>query len=177
MRESKRYLVLLCMLGFFVGIMCANLVPKEYITSMGILNDFFLNQYNTDEIEVTEYLWYIIRVRCTPLILMAAIGYGRLRKILTIIFLLWTSFAGGLIMAAAVLKMGLKGMVLCLVALTPHFFFYIAGYMILLWYFFSYPTSKWNASKTICMILFVAVGVLLESYVNPMLMQLFLRTL
>ena len=63
------------MLGFFIGIMCANLVPKEYITSMGILNDFFLNQYNTDEIEVTEYLWYIIRVRCTPLILMAAIGY------------------------------------------------------------------------------------------------------
>ena len=163
MRESKRYLVLLCMLGFFIGIMCANLVPKEYITSMGILNDFFLNQYNTDEIEVTEYLWYIIRVRCTPLILMVAIGYGRLRKILTIIFLLWTSFAGGLIMAAAVLKMGLKGMVLCLVALTPHFF--------------SYPASKWNASKTICMILFVAVGILLESYVNPMLMQLFLRTL
>ena len=162
MRESKRYLVLLCMLGFFIGIMCANLVPKEYITSMGILNDFFLNQYNTDEIEVTEYLWYIIRVRCTPLILMVAIGYGRLRKILTIIFLLWTSFAGGLIMAAAVLKMGLKGMVLCL---------------ILLWYFFSYPASKWNASKTICMILFVAVGILLESYVNPMLMQLFLRTL
>lgn len=80
-------------------------------------------------------------------------------------------------MAAAVLKMGLKGMVLCLVALTPHFFFYIAGYMILLWYFFSYPASKWNASKTICMILFVAVGILLESYVNPMLMQLFLRTL
>ena len=52
-------------------------------------------------------------------------------------------------MTSSVLKMGVKGIILCLIALTPHFIFYIAGYLILLWYFFSYPESRWNLSKTV----------------------------
>ena len=82
-----------------------------------------------------------------------------------------------MIMTSSVLKMGVKGIILCLIALTPHFIFYIAGYMILLWYFFSYPESRWNLSKTVSFLLFIAVGILLECYVNPVIMQMFLKTL
>ena len=49
--------------------------------------------------------------------------------------------------------------------------------MILLWYFFSYPESRWNLSKTVSFLLFIAVGILLECYVNPVIMQMFLKTL
>ena len=67
--------------------------------------------------------------------------------------------------------------ILCLIALIPHFVFYAAGYIVLLWYLFTYPEAKWNLSKTVSMLLFVAVGILLECYVNPIIMELFLKTL
>ncbi len=70
---------------------------------------------------MTEYLWYVVRVRAVPLILVAALGCTRLRKGIAAGFLAWTGFGGGMIMTSAVLKMGLKGLILCLIALTPHF--------------------------------------------------------
>ncbi len=176
-RENKKFLAVFCMLGFFAGIIYANLMSKDYIASIGIFNDFFLDQYSQAEIDVMEYMWYVIRIRVTPVILIAALGSTRLRRAVAAAFLAWTGFGGGMIMTSAVLKMGIKGLILCLIALTPHFIFYAAGYMVLLWYLYTCPESKWNMAKTVRMILFITVGVLLECYVNPIIMELFLKTL
>ncbi len=176
-RENKKFLAVFCMLGFFAGIIYANLMSKDYIASIGIFNDFFLDQYSQAEIDVMEYMWYVIRIRVTPVILIAALGSTRLRRAVAAAFLAWTGFGGGMIMTSAVLKMGIKGLILCLIALTPHFIFYAAGYMVLLWYLYTCPESKWNMAKTVSMILFITVGVLLECYVNPIIMELFLKTL
>ena len=111
------------------------------------------------------------------LFLLAALGSTKLRKASAAVFLAWTGFSLGLIMTAAVLKMGGKGLVLCLIALTPHLFFYAAGYLILLWYLFRYPEVRWNLSKTVCMAFLILTGFLLECYVNPVLMQMFVETL
>ncbi len=176
-RENKKFLAVFCMLGFFAGIIYANLMSKDYIASIGIFNEFFLDQYSQAEIDVMEYMWYVIRIRVTPVILIAALGSTRLRRAVAAAFLAWTGFGGGMIMTSAVLKMGIKGLILCLIALTPHFIFYAAGYMVLLWYLYTCPESKWNMAKTVSMILFITVGVLLECYVNPIIMELFLKTL
>lgn len=165
------------MLGFFIGIVYANLMSGDYIAGMGIFSEYFLNQYSQAEIDVTEYLWYVVRVRTVPLFLVAALGCCRLRRCVVGGFLAWTGFCGGMIMTSAVLKMGIKGLILCLIALTPHFAFYAAGYVVLLWYLFLYPETRWNLSKTISMTMLVAVGILLECYLNPIVMELFLKTL
>ncbi len=176
-QESKKFLALFCMLGFIIGIIYANLMSKDYIAAMGIFNEFFLSQYSQAEIDMAEYLWYVVRIRVMPAVLIAALGCTRLRKGVVALFLIWTGFCGGMIMTAAVLKMGLKGLVLCLIALIPHLIFYTAGYLILLWYLFTYPESRWNLSKMISMGLFIIVGILLECYVNPIIMELFIKTL
>ena len=43
--------------------------------------------------------------------------------------------------------------------------------MILLWYFFQYPKMEWNRMKTLGFLLLTAVGMLLECYVNPVLLK------
>ena len=176
-QENKKFLIVFCMLGFLIGIVYGNVMSKDYIASMGIFNEFFLTQYSQAEIDVMEYMWYVIRVRVVPLVLVAALGCTRLRKAVAGTFLAWTGFCGGMLMTSAVLKMGVKGVILCLIALTPHFVFYGAGYIVLLWYIFTDPESKWNLSKTVSMILFVSLGILLECYVNPIIMELFIKTL
>ena len=53
----------------------------------------------------------------------------------------------------------------------------LTGYLALLWYLYTYPQIRWNLTKTVIFLLLLAVGMLLECYVNPVLMQLFIRTL
>ena len=49
--------------------------------------------------------------------------------------------------------------------------------LIVLWYFFTVPQSRWNLGKTLFVLLFMAAGLITEAYVNPILMQMFLDTL
>lgn len=176
-QENKKYLLLFYMLGFMAGILSANLISKDYIMSMGIFNDFFLQQYAQTDIDTGVFFWYILRIRVSPIILAGIAGCSRLRKGVVVFFLAWTGFLSGIIMTAAVMQMGIKGILLCLIGISPHFLFYIAGYAILLWYLFCYPKSRWNVTKTVSVALFMAVGILLECYVNPILVRLYIGIL
>ena len=61
--------------------------------------------------------------------------------------------------------------------MVPQFLFYAFAYLIVLWYFFTVPQSRWNLGKTLFVLLFMAAGLITEAYVNPILMQMFLDTL
>lgn len=176
-QENGKHFALFYMLGFCAGILYANLFAKDYIISMGILSEYFLNQYSADDIQIGEYLWYVTRIRLAPVFVLGALGCTRLRKGAAAVFILWTGFSSGLLFTSAVIKMGVKGIILCLIAIVPQFLFYIAGYLALLWYLYTYPQIHWNLTKTVIFLLLMAVGILLECYVNPVIMQMFIRTL
>lgn len=165
------------MLGFLFGILYLNIVSGKYIMDTGVWGEPFQEQYLQTEINMGEFMGYVAYVRICPVICLAVLGCTRLRKAAVYGFLLWTGFSSGMILTSAVIKMGIKGIVLCLISLTPHFICYIAGYVILLWFLLSYPGSRWNLSKTVCFALLMAMGVLLECYVNPIVMKIFLASL
>jgi hypothetical protein len=165
------------MLGFLFGIIYANLGSKDMIMYSGILSDSFFNQYVQMQVDPKEYIWYVLEMRLLPFGMIAALGCIKRKRIVAVLTLVWTGFLGGMMMSLAVLKMGVKGIILCLIALIPHMIFYIASYVILLWYLYTWPKSQWNGTKTVSMLLFLVVGILLETYVNPGLMQAFIRTL
>lgn len=165
------------MAGFFVGILYANLVSGDYIAGTGILDNYFLEQYVQTEIDTAEFLWYVAYLRLLPAMLLFALGCTKLRKGAALAYIAWTGFSCGMILVTAVMKMGVKGIILCLICLTPQIICYIAGYIMLLWFLFAYPSVRWNMSKTTCFALFMLTGILLECYVNPVIVKMFLRTL
>lgn len=176
-QENRRHFVLVYMTGFLIGILYANLMSRDYITSIGILDNFFLEQYREMEINAAEFLWYVAYVRLLPVVLLFALGCTKLRKGVAVSYILWTGFSSGMILVAAVMKMGVKGIILCLISLFPQMLFYIAAYLMLLWFLYAYPTVRWNPSKTVCFLMFMVVGIILECYMNPVIMKLFLGTL
>lgn len=176
-KENESRLALFLAAGFFAGILSANLQPGLYIADMGIFSGYFLEQYAAAEIRMPDYLWYVARVRAVPLLFAGAAGCTRFKKAAAAVFLLWTGFCGGLLFAAAVMKLGIRGILLCLLAMVPHFAFYAMACFVLLWYLYNYPEIRWDLSKTAFFLLSAAVGVLLECYVNPVLMQFFVRAL
>ena len=61
--------------------------------------------------------------------------------------LLWTGFAAGILSVAAVLRMGLCGMLLCIAGIFPQYIFYVPAYLLLIRYYYRYPQSEWNWNK------------------------------
>ena len=176
-RQSKKHFLVFFMFGFIAGVFYANIVIKDYLAASGILSNYFLNQYANTKIVIEDYILYILRIRMLPLIALSILGCTKFRKIAVILMLSWTGFSTGLILVEAVMKLGVKGIVLCLIGFVPHFIFYILAYMVLLWHLYSYPKKKWDTAKTIFVIVAMIIGVILEVYINPILMKMFIAVI
>ena len=168
----------MCLAGFVGGILYANMGARYYILATGIFSDYFLEQYVQAEISTQDYFWYILSVRVGLLAFVGLLGQvKRIRRWIVTAALVWTGFLGGLFFTAAVIKLGPMGIVFCMSAILPHVLFYIAGYGIVLWYFYSYPNAGWNSAKTIGTILTIGVGIISESYLAPIFLKIFLKTI
>lgn len=176
-QEIKKYFVLFYMFGFLAGILSANFIAGEYLADLGIFHEFFMEQYMQTPIDNSEYFWYLLRLRITPLVILGLAGCTKFRKAAVLLFLMWTGLLSGLILTVAVMQRGFGGILLCLVGVLPQLPLYTAGYLILLWFLFCYPKRTWSAVKTICFFLFMAVGLILECTVNPVLMRMFLSSI
>lgn len=176
-RDSRKYLIVLYLAGFFIGIISTNIESKKLVLYSGIFSETFLNQYRQVNVEPEKYLWYVMKIRLFPMILLGTLGCTRFKKVIVTVFLGWTGFLSGTGVTLAILKMGVKGLFLGIASLTPQFIFYIGGYFIVLWYLYQYPNVKWNGTKTIGTGLALFTGIILETLVNPVLMQLFIRVL
>lgn len=174
---NKKQFLVFYMLGFLTGILYANLAANEYMGNVGIFSEYFLKQYTTAEIVVEEYLLYLMKIRLIPFAVLFALSYTKFRKISVMGCLLWTGFSCGILACVSILNMGIKGILLCITGMMPQFLLYIPAYIILLWYSFTYPIVKWNIQKSIFTGLSLLVGIILEAYVNPILMELFIHSL
>ena len=175
--QTKRHLLAFFMPGFLFGVVYVNLIAKKYIAEPGIFSDYFLNQYQTAKIAAEEYFWYLFRLRVFPFLVLLGLSFTKMRKIAAVLFLVWTGISGGILISTAVISMGIKGSLLCIVGILPQFVFYVPAYLILIWYCYSYPKSQWNRQKAVFAALAVSVGMILEIFVNPSLVRAFLSTL
>lgn len=176
-QNVKKVLLGLFMFGFLVGIIYANLFAKAYILSMGIFDDYFLSGYRGTDLNTGEYIFYIARIRMIPVFLLGIAMCTNFKKIAGGICLIWTGFSGGLILTSSVLKMGIKGILLCLIGIIPHYICYIAAYLMLLLYIFTYPDIRWSGTKSVSFLLFLLLGIISECYINPVLMDIFIKAL
>ena len=68
------------MTGFLLGICSANLWMKQYVLDIGILNQYFLEQYNQTDIVYEAYLWYLVKTRGTPFVLLLGCSRNALQE-------------------------------------------------------------------------------------------------
>lgn len=175
--HTRKQFLAFFMPGFFLGIVYVNFVAKKYMAEPGIFSDYFLNQFAEVRIDAGEYILYLLRLRVVPLALLAMLSFTRVKKAAAVLFLFWTGLSGGILISSAAAGLGIKGSILCVVALFPQFVFYIPAYLVLLWYCCEAPQNRWNTQKTVFIILAMSTGLILETYVNPVLVKGFLSIL
>ena len=139
--------------------------------------EFFLEQYNRLEIVYEEYFWYLIKNRGVFLLILTAAAGTRYRKSAVILTVIWLGFCVGMVICTAIARLGIKGIVLCVIAVMPQGVFYILSGILLFEYMLEYPVVRWNSGKTIKLIMLVLLGMITECYVNPVIIRMFLKTL
>ncbi len=163
----KNLLTICLAVGFLIGILYENLVSKGNGISMEQLK-------NLSGVVVSEaYLWYVVKIRLIPLVVLLVIGLLKVRKIAILIGVLWTGFLAGVLLVSAVLLLGMKGILLCFLGMFPHMLFYGVSFGTLANYLFHYPKGQWNYAKSILVGFCMFLGIIFESYLNPVLMRWF----
>ncbi len=175
--HTRKQFLALFMPGFLLGIIYTNFIAGKYVAEPGIFSEYFLNQFVDIQINVQEYLWYLLRLRAVPFFVLAALSFTRVRKMAVILFLIWAGLSGGVLISSAAAELGMKGCILCVTALFPQFLFYIPAFIVMLWYCYTAPRIRWNRQKTIFAALTMSLGIITELYVNPVIVKAFLSTL
>lgn len=173
--QNKKQFLFFYMLGFFVGIIFANLCIAKINILDSVFNDYFLQQYKDIEVITEEYIFYLVRARIIPFIILFVLSLTVLRKMSVIASIVWTGFASGLVLSTAVICRGIKGILLCIISLFPHILFYLPAYIVLMWYSYTYPKTKWSVSKTTFAIVVLFLGIITELYINPILLESFVK--
>lgn len=174
-KNQSRVVILIYMIGFLLGIVYMNMSAGEYISSMGIFNRNFAEQFRKADIDEVQYLGYLVRLRVLPAIILALIGTTRFRRIGSAVFLVWTGMLCGVYFTCAVMNHGVSGVLFCVVGLLPHMACYLFAYGILLMTIFFYPKKQWNYEKTIAFCLAICMGIALEYKANPVLVKMILK--
>lgn len=181
--KKKGWVILLAFLG---GILLANLSGKTLLTNYGILNTYYLNQYTCHGIDCDRLFCLVLPERIKAALFVVVLGrfingkylFYVVESILGVIF--------GFLMVTAIANLGISGIVVILGGLFPQWIFYQAD--IYLYGKFRAGVETWVWYKTarkkevlqylvfiMMFIMILLLGVIAESYINPVFFDKILK--
>ncbi len=176
-KNKGQLLILFLAVGFFAGIIYENLVAKESALLSEVFLRSNLERYLQTNIVCEKYLWYVVKARILLFVVVCVFGCFRWKKLFVVTYLTICGFFAGMMSVTAVIQLGIKGILICIAGILPQGFFYAMGYGMLLTYWFRYPNSRWNRAKLLFVIIMFLAGIVLETYVNPVLVKLIIKML
>ncbi len=178
-REAKkRKLLSFFLAGFVLGVFYIILLGHSENSNM-LMSSYFFSKYQYMEYSSLDLLGYILKSRLSILIFLWLMGLTVIGSMTVLLFSLWVGFSFGLILTMAVLKLGMAGILLCIISMMPQYLVYFPAFLFgLLRIYEMSRTKKWSGAYAgmfgITLVL-VLIGALLESYVNPLLLKMLLK--
>lgn len=170
--QKKNQLLILCLVvGFFVGIVYQNIIAKTEVVMVDLFLKSNLQLYLQTNIVTKSYAWYVVKERFLLFAWILLFSCLKWKRVFVIVLLLFFGFSIGTLVVLAVLQLGISGILLCVVGILPQGIFYGIGGYIFLTYWYHYPNQRWNYAKSVFVIVVLAVGIVMEVYVNPMIVK------
>lgn len=187
------WLVLAAFLG---GILLANLSGKELLTTYGIMNTYFLNQYSYQAIDFESLFGHVLLERLKCAVFLFLLGKVLPGKPFTALVECSAVALLGFFMVVAITNVGTGGVGLILCGLFPQWIFYGVAFLMFALYRQDerYLMRERNFRKEIMVgrkhltggkyvgagvfvlvLLLLLLGIVTESYLNPILMEKILK--
>lgn len=176
-KNKNQLLIIVLAVGFLIGIIYENIVSGKQVVMTEMFTISNLQRYLQTDVIVEKYFLYVAKERIILLGIILLFSCIKWKKLFVALCLMMVGFFVGVFMVAAVLQLGIKGILLCFTGMFPQIICYGVAYSILFTYWFWYPERQWNQAKTFFVIIMLVLGIILEVYVNPILVKLVIRIL
>ncbi len=175
--------------SFFLGVFLMNIGNETLLTEEGIFSAASVSRLKYIEIDSGRFLRYVLKRRMGEgigLILLSTTGIGLAA---VYVWVVWQGVLAGMTITAAIIRFGVKGLLLLLGGLFPHQLLLIPAQVMLLGWCYEnisrkpvggYVTSFYTGKKQqflrqgialLWILIVILIGCILESYVNPMLVS------
>lgn len=181
--------IFLFMAGFIAGIFLINMNSNFFVGEDGIYSTGTINRLKYLEIENSTFFRYVTAGRFKDYLLLGLMSTTYLGIVIAYGVAALQGMMLGMVITVAVIRFGLKGILLVLSSFFPHQLLLLpAGAMMLIWccqncrvLYFDRRTI-WNGElkkkyflrqliMLVWILMVVMIGCILESYVNPMLLM------
>ncbi|HKM33193.1 MAG TPA: stage II sporulation protein M [Lachnospiraceae bacterium] len=197
--KKNRALILIMGAGFLLGLFLMNIGKKALLENTDLLSEYTLYEMKYAVIDGNAFFWYVLQKRVGMVLILALLSTTWLGMAATWAYAAWLGVCGGMLVMAALIRYGLKGIFLILVGLFPQGIIYFPVVILLLHWsyefcmtlYFPYRLSTNSISigedstkgvlirKKVLQLLIllgvVIIGCFLESYVNPKLVLSLLK--
>ena len=157
--------------GFLIGIIYQNVISGSQVITNDVFLKSNLQRYLQTNLISEKYFFYVVRSRVFIFLMICLLACVKWKKLIVVIYMLFAGFVFGTFSVSAVLQLGIKGILLCIAGSLPQGIFYGAQYGILFTYWYRYPERQWNRVKTVFVITMFLVGIIVETYVNPIFVK------
>ena len=182
------YLLYLFMMGLFLGILFVNFRHEIWVREDGLLCVAVLEQMRSSESDSTYLLGYVLRHRLLSVFFLGLLSSTAIGLPVICGYVCYLGASAGCLLSVAVIRYGIRGLFFVIAGIFPQAILLIPGYLLLfLWgmergrvveydnilYGKQYILKK--GIKLIGILAVILAGCLLESYVNPSVLQFFLK--
>lgn len=175
--ETKKVLIGSILAGFLLGILFADFIADSYVVQTDLFSEYYLKEFLGERTYTIEYGIYLTAMRIIPIIMLIAIQHTRIAKGVVWLFLLWTGFSCGLLMSVELMNLGSAGVLFYLTGIFPQIIFLIPAYGIVIVQITEHQGKSWNRGKIYAFLLFLALALFAEYFVNPILIKAMIHLL
>ena len=189
--KGKLPLLYLFLAGVLLGIVIVNTGREVLVDKAGLLGEESLYHMKYMTIDTKALFWHVTGTRLKSVAIMAVLATTYLGLVVICAEAVWYGIATGIFAAASVLQYGIKGVLLAVTGIFPHYILYVP---VMLWFlawceqmcrgiYFEKTAFLRNRKEIVLQLLqlvvivvVVIIGCVLESYVNPVLLKKFLKS-
>lgn len=198
MREKffcgKKSFGMIFLVAFVTGIFVMNLGKSILLENTGLLDEDMLRQMSSAFPDSDALFAFVLRKRMTFSVIMVVLSTTYLGMGACVAVVFWYGLSTGMFLTAALLRYGFRGVLLAAAGILPQYFVYVpAIYALLVWcdktcrmiYLKEYyhqgdtktPILVGRVLPLVIILFGMLAGCFLESFVNPGILQGFLKLL
>lgn len=188
-KKNLGYFFISFLTGIFLGVVFVKLLGATYVERVGLFSNYFFRQYQELKIDCDQVFFFVWKKRMTTILFLWLMGMTSAGVVLTLLYSGYLGFMAGIVAMTAILRMGWQGGVIVMISLMPQIFVYSPAMIFLLNEIYEKGRKRrttywvrgrreidWRYGRVFAVVnLIFFLGIMLESYVNPVILQYLLK--
>ena len=168
-------LVILFFFGIMVGSIIANLIPFSWVQAMNVWSADYITAFMSKAVKYSTMFRYLLRIRGLIMIGLFLVMMTPFARKLLYIIPVYIGAAWGMISSIILMEHGINGIRICFFLLFPHFIFYAAGIIMMLYKILRRTVASKGIDLTFLLVflfaaMMIVAGIMAESYINVSIM-------